>query len=112
MAENRMLTLGGKQIHRQIYPVDFAWVFDPFAGSSTTGIAANLCGRRYCGIEQEEEFCTLSKARREELEDVAVRRNLHNHIADLKVIDSFSEDEMPSILRDEYISEYGKLPFD
>lgn len=52
----------------------------------------------------------MSKARREELEDVAVRRNLHNHIADLKVIDSFSEDEMPSILRDEYISEYGKLP--
>ena len=89
-----------------------AWVFDPFAGSSTTGIAANLCGRRYCGIEQEEEFCALSKARREELEDVAVRRNLRNHIADLKVIDSFSEDEMPSILRDEYISEYGKLPFD
>ena len=39
-------------------------------------------------------------------------RNLHNHIADLKVIDSFSEDEMPSILRDEYIGEYGKLPFD
>lgn len=89
-----------------------AWVFDPFAGSSTTGIAANLCGRRYCGIEQEEEFCALSKARREELEDVAVRRNLRNHIADFKVIDSFSEDEMPSILRDEYISEYGKLPFD
>ena len=54
----------------------------------------------------------MSKARREELEDVAVRRNLRNHIADFKVIDSFSEDEIPSILRDEYISEYGKLPFD
>lgn len=89
-----------------------AWVFDPFAGSSTTGIAANLCRRRYCGIEQEEEFCALSKARREELEDVAVRRNLRNHIADFRVIDSFSEDKVPSILRDEYISEYGKLPFD
>ena len=89
-----------------------AWIFDPFAGSSTTGIAANLCRRRYCGIEQEEDFCALSKARREELEDVTVRRNLRNHIADFKVIDSFSEDKIPSILRDDYISEYGKLPFD
>ena len=33
-----------------------AWVLDPFAGSSTTGIAANLCGRRYLGIEKEKEF--------------------------------------------------------
>ncbi|WP_278454560.1 DNA methyltransferase [Phocaeicola plebeius] len=53
----RIALLGGKQIYRQICPADFAWVFDPFAGSSTTGIAANLCGRRYCGIEQEEVLC-------------------------------------------------------
>ena len=30
------------------------WVFDPFSGSGTTGIAANLCKRRFCGIEREE----------------------------------------------------------
>ena len=41
------------------------WVLDPFSGSSTTGIAANLCGRRFAGLEQEEEFCRLSKTRRE-----------------------------------------------
>jgi len=46
-----------------------AWILDPFAGSSTTGIAANLLGRRFLGIEQEEEFAAISKARREEIED-------------------------------------------
>ena len=46
-----------------------AWVLDPFAGSSTTGIAANLLGRRFLGIEQEEAFAAISKARREEIED-------------------------------------------
>lgn len=43
------------------------WILDPFAGSSTTGIAANLCGRRFLGIEQEENFASLSMSRREEL---------------------------------------------
>lgn len=46
-----------------------AWILDPFAGSSTTGIAANLLGRRYLGIEKEEEFAKISKARREEIEN-------------------------------------------
>lgn len=46
-----------------------AWVLDPFAGSSTTGIAANLLGRRFLGIEQDDEFAKISKARREEIED-------------------------------------------
>lgn len=44
------------------------WVLDPFAGSSTTGIAANLFGRRYLGIEQEHHFLEISKARRMEIE--------------------------------------------
>jgi site-specific DNA-methyltransferase (adenine-specific) len=46
-----------------------AWILDPFAGSSTTGIAANLLGRRFLGIEQNEEFAKISKARREEIEN-------------------------------------------
>lgn len=45
------------------------WILDPFAGSSTTGIAANLLERRYLGIERETEFAEMSKARREEIED-------------------------------------------
>jgi DNA (cytosine-5-)-methyltransferase len=48
------------------------WILDPFAGSSTTGIAANLFGRRYLGIEQESDFLDLSKARRIELEQLDI----------------------------------------
>jgi site-specific DNA-methyltransferase (adenine-specific) len=44
-------------------------IFDPFAGSSTTGIAANLLGRKFIGIEQDNSFVELSKRRRALLED-------------------------------------------
>ncbi len=50
-----------------------AWVLDPFSGSSTTGIAANLLGRRFLGIEREDVFLEMSRARRNEL-DVSGRR--------------------------------------
>jgi len=46
-----------------------AWILDPFAGSSTTGIAANLANRRFLGIDQEEEFLTISKKRKLEIEN-------------------------------------------
>ena len=48
------------------------WILDPFAGSSTTGIAANLFGRRYLGVEQESDFLDLSKARRTEIEQLDI----------------------------------------
>ena len=47
---------------------------DPFTGSSTTGIAANLLGRRFLGIDKEELFLQISKARKEEIVDV-IKRN-------------------------------------
>lgn len=46
-----------------------AWILDPFAGSSTTGIAANLLNRRFLGIDQDEDFLTISKNRRLEIEN-------------------------------------------
>ncbi|HIP07537.1 MAG TPA: site-specific DNA-methyltransferase [Mariprofundaceae bacterium] len=49
-----------------------AWVLDPFAGSSTTGIAANLLGRKYLGIDQEKEYLEMSKQRKLEIENPAV----------------------------------------
>lgn len=85
------------------------WVLDPFSGSSTTGIAANLCGRRFCGLEKEEEFCKMSKARHEELNNADVFSSLRKHIADFRTIESLNDNSLVSEADDSY---YGKLPFD
>lgn len=61
-----------------------SWVLDPFAGSSTTGIAANLLGRRYLGIEQETEFLELSKKRKIEIENINVFSTYRGKINDIK----------------------------
>ncbi|MCS6818441.1 MAG: site-specific DNA-methyltransferase, partial [Chitinophagales bacterium] len=45
------------------------WILDPFTGSSTSGIAANLLNRRFLGIDQEEEFLIISKNRKLEIEN-------------------------------------------
>ena len=39
------------------------FVLDPFAGSSTTGVAALDLKRRFCGIESEINFIELSVKR-------------------------------------------------
>ncbi len=39
------------------------FVFDPFAGSSTTGVAAIGLKRQFCGVEQNESFIELSQER-------------------------------------------------
>ncbi len=44
-----------------------AWVLDPFSGSATTGIAANLLNRRFLGIEREIPFLEISRARKIEI---------------------------------------------
>jgi site-specific DNA-methyltransferase (adenine-specific) len=38
-------------------------VLDPFAGSSTTGIASAMNGRKYIGIDMEKNYLELSKKR-------------------------------------------------
>ena len=60
-----------------------AWILDPFAGSSTTGIAANLLGRRFLGIEREEQFAAISKARREEIENLKTFATYKKKISDI-----------------------------
>lgn len=44
-------------------------ILDPFAGSSTTGVAALSLGRKYIGIDNSEEYLELSKKRLIELEE-------------------------------------------
>ncbi len=46
-----------------------AWILDPFTGSSTTGIAANLLERRFLGIDLEKEYLEISKCRKLEIDD-------------------------------------------
>ena len=93
-----------------------AWVLDPFAGSSTTGIAANLFDRRYLGIDQEHKFLEISKARRMEIEDTFKALTYREKI--LKQLSKYAGDYKPSastqsLFVSEFESEYGikDLPF-
>ena len=83
------------------------WVLDPFCGSSTTGIAANLLGRRYLGIDQESEFLDISRSRRIELEDELIVKKYRSKITDIKLMDS-SLQQVASDLAD---YAYMDLPF-
>lgn len=44
-------------------------ILDPFAGSCTTGVAANLLGRKFIGIDMSEEFLQLGIRRKEDISD-------------------------------------------
>ena len=63
-----------------------AWILDPFSGSATTGIAANLLNRRYLGLEIEDDFLAMSKARREEIEQYDIRCNYLERLKKAKII--------------------------
>lgn len=58
-----------------------AWILDPFSGSGTTGIAANLLGRKYLGLEIEDSSLAMSKARRIEIEDKSIRQSYIDKLA-------------------------------
>lgn len=69
-----------------------AWILDPFAGSSTTGIAASLTERRFLGIEKECSFLELSKARRRELENANIVHTYREKLKDICTAESFGLD--------------------
>lgn len=57
------------------------WILDPFNGSGTTGIAANLLKRKFLGIDTCKEYLELSKSRRMEIDKIEIAnqyyKNLH-----------------------------------
>lgn len=61
-----------------------AWILDPFTGSSTTGIAANLLNRRFLGIDRELYFLEISKCRRLEIENSKVFEEYKSKIQGFK----------------------------
>lgn len=83
-----------------------AWILDPFTGSSTTGIAANLLGRRFLGIDKEEEFLSISKNRKKEIEQITIFTQFRKKIKDIDIIDC---NEYQSVNEEEFT--YYDLPF-
>ena len=83
-----------------------AWILDPFAGSSTTGIAANFIGRRFVGIEKELEFAVMSSKRREEINNFNLYHAYRSKLKDI----AKSEILEPSgfVCEDDY---FDDLPF-
>ena len=47
-----------------------ALILDPFTGSSTTGIAANLLGRKFIGIDTLNKYLNLGIERKKELDQI------------------------------------------
>ena len=64
-------------------------ICDPFCGSGTTGIAANLLNRKFIGIEKEKEFINLSMKRKNEL--VIRKEEFESKIKDLKNMQNLNE---------------------
>ena len=84
-----------------------AWILDPFTGSSTTGIAANLLGRRFLGIDKEEEFLLMSKARKMEIEQFSVFSTYRKKLKDIACADALNFQQVGE--SDSYMS--YDLPF-
>lgn len=57
-----------------------AWILDPFTGSSTTGISANLLGRNFLGIDKELEYLEISKERKKEIENPGISQKYKSKI--------------------------------
>jgi len=75
-----------------------SWVLDPFSGSSTTGIAASLTGRKFLGIEQERQFLEMSKLRRQEIDNIDARQR---HIKRIKDLAFVSREEIESVSKED-----------
>ncbi|MBQ8760262.1 MAG: site-specific DNA-methyltransferase [Bacteroidales bacterium] len=66
-----------------------AWILDPFSGSATTGIAANLINRRFLGIEQDSQFIEMSRNRRLELENKNKYTEYRSKLKDISIYDKY-----------------------
>ena len=71
-------------------------------GKHPTQKPLSLLGRRYLGIEREEEFLRLSRARREEIESLAIADDYRHRIKDIATMEGLGDgvsvsEEIPAI---------------
>ncbi len=83
-----------------------AWILDPFSGSSTTGIAANLVNRKFLGIERETDFVEMSRKRRLEINDEVKFIEYRSKLKDISLYDSYHFTEVA-----DSNNVYPELPF-
>lgn len=57
-------------------------VLDPFAGSCTTGIAANLMGRKFIGIDMNKEYLDYGIRRKNEISDAVKADKILNKMSE------------------------------
>lgn len=84
-----------------------AWVLDPFSGSSTTGIAANLFNRRFLGIDKEKDFLEISVKRKTEIEN---ENNFNLYKKKIKSV-KLNSNEYVSMIEEEDTTYSNELPF-
>lgn len=98
---NQLNYLIGKIILASAHKND--WILDPFTGSSTTGIAANLLNRRFLGIDSQEEYLHISKNRKHEIEDIRTCESYRKKLCGFE-----DEKQLDLFLVREEESEYGR----
>ena len=61
-------------------------ILDPFTGSSTTGIAANLLKRNFIGIDSEKKYLEISKKRFLQIQDKKITSQFLSKIKDIMTL--------------------------
>tara|TARA_R110001583_G_scaffold114863_1_gene265272 strand:- start:2317 stop:3189 length:873 start_codon:yes stop_codon:yes gene_type:complete len=63
-------------------------ILDPFSGSATTGIAANLLGRKYVGIDTLNKFLNISIERKKEIDDLQKPTDFNKFVNKIRGFDN------------------------
>jgi len=71
-------------------------ILDPFTGSSTTGISANLLGRNFVGIDNQKKYIELSKLRKIDIDN---KEKSKEYISKMK---GFEKGQLQTIINQQF----------